>query len=428
MEDYKAGALPHELLCRVQNLFPDVCDLCKKNYCVRLRDKPIVSCVRCGQGCHNECVLQLLGKTQEDLNEENQNGVAILNPNATVGLFYLCRPCQIEVIPQKEELKIRKLNKKSAVGNPEPPSADTLSPPESAVSQSASSNCESPETTDKDSTNDNLREVSHMDANFNNEIYQGVPLADASLSHPVQQQSTTVDPRGQNDNNESQTCKFYKQGRCKHGISGKKDGTCKNKHPKPCKKLLANGNRSPRGCIKGNRCDFFHPKMCLRSLKERICLRVDCKYLHVKGTNRTDPSSQINSNDRIVNMTPQPSRAVPNLMEVNIRPNPPTQPKTLTNSLNAQPFQEYFLEQMKFIRDQMTQFGNKIQQLDVNFSRLNLQQHGNTNPVQSYPTQTPIGQTQPQYSQPQFYLPSLHPHQYAANHPVRLLPPPQTCQ
>ena len=106
MEDYKAGALPHELLCRVQNLFPDVCDLCKKNYCVRLRDKPIVSCVRCGQGCHNECVLQLLGKTQEDLNEENQNGVAILNPNATVGLFYLCRPCQMEVIPQKEGLKI----------------------------------------------------------------------------------------------------------------------------------------------------------------------------------------------------------------------------------------------------------------------------------------------------------------------------------
>ena len=262
---------------------------------------------------------------------------------------------------------------------------------------------------------------------MNSEIHQEGPLANASLSHLVQQ-STTVDPRRQDNNNESQICKFYKQGRCKHGISGKKDGTCNHKHPKPCKKLLENGNRSPRGCIKGNRCDFFHPKMCLRSLKERICLRVDCKYLHVKGTNRTDPSSQINSNDRIVNMTPQPSRAVPNLMEVNIRPNPPPQPKTLTNSLNAQPFQEYFLEQMKFIRDQMAQFGNRIQQLDVNYSRLNLQQQGNTNLVQSYPIQNQIGQTQSQYSQPQFYLPSPHPHQYAANHPVGLLPPPQTCQ
>ena len=86
---FKVSALPHELLCRVQNLFPDECDLCKGKYCVRLRDKPIVSCVRCGQGCHNECILQLLGKTEEDLNDENDYGASILNPNAAVGLFYL---------------------------------------------------------------------------------------------------------------------------------------------------------------------------------------------------------------------------------------------------------------------------------------------------------------------------------------------------
>ena len=62
MNQYKAEALPHEIVCRIQNLLPDVCHLCKLTFYVKIGEKPIISCVRCGQGCNNSCVLQLLEK------------------------------------------------------------------------------------------------------------------------------------------------------------------------------------------------------------------------------------------------------------------------------------------------------------------------------------------------------------------------------
>ena len=84
MNEFQAAALPHELVCRVQNLFPDQCHLCHQSYCIKLDDKPIVSCAQCGQGCHNQCVLQLLNITEADLNEGNEPGKKILNPYAAI--------------------------------------------------------------------------------------------------------------------------------------------------------------------------------------------------------------------------------------------------------------------------------------------------------------------------------------------------------
>ena len=42
--------------------------ICKQSYCIKLPDKPILSCVKCGQGCHDSCVLQVLGKSVVELN------------------------------------------------------------------------------------------------------------------------------------------------------------------------------------------------------------------------------------------------------------------------------------------------------------------------------------------------------------------------
>ena len=88
-EDYKKDCLPHEVLCRVQNLFPDICHICKQEYCVALRDNPIVHCANCGQGCHNACVLQLLGI--DELDAGNVDVFKVLNPHASIGLFYLLK-------------------------------------------------------------------------------------------------------------------------------------------------------------------------------------------------------------------------------------------------------------------------------------------------------------------------------------------------
>ena len=39
---YKLDTLALELTCRIQNLFPDVCQFCNKSYCIKLTDKPIM--------------------------------------------------------------------------------------------------------------------------------------------------------------------------------------------------------------------------------------------------------------------------------------------------------------------------------------------------------------------------------------------------
>ena len=93
--------------CRILNLLPDTCQLSKQSYCIKLNDKPILSCVKCGQGCHNRCVLQVIGKSIVDLESSNNFGEHPGNPYSTLGLFYVCYFCQRKVIPQKEALKLR---------------------------------------------------------------------------------------------------------------------------------------------------------------------------------------------------------------------------------------------------------------------------------------------------------------------------------
>ena len=83
---------------------------------------------------------------------------------------------------------------------------------------------------------------------------------------------------------ENPTCIFYKRNKCQFGISGK---GCKYYHPKMCQKLLSHGNGQLKGCNKGGKCQYFHPPMCSKSLSKRICTNLDCVYMHIKGTKRS---------------------------------------------------------------------------------------------------------------------------------------------
>ena len=278
MEQYKAEALPHELVCRIQNLFPDICHLCSKSYCVKLHEKPIISCARCGQGCHNECFLQRLGIMEGDLNEENDHGISLLNPHAAVGLIFFCGFCQKHVVPQKENLKIKAASKKKPELSQNQRTTTTINkeadqPQTPAVDQIQEDHVETEDASQEES------EVGHI-----------LPVNQNRAGRVVfSEQNRSVSARNEcqepniSAGNMVGICRFYKQGRCRHGISGKKDGTCKFSHPKPCQKFLTNGNRRQRGCTKNERCKFFHPIICKSSLIERTCIKEDCKYLHIKG-------------------------------------------------------------------------------------------------------------------------------------------------
>ena len=43
------------IILRIKNLFPDICQICEQEYCVKLEDLPLLSCESCGQGAHESC-------------------------------------------------------------------------------------------------------------------------------------------------------------------------------------------------------------------------------------------------------------------------------------------------------------------------------------------------------------------------------------
>ena len=326
-------------MCRVQNLLPDTCNLCKQNYCVKIGDKPILSCARCGQGCHNSCVLQLIGKTEDDLNESNNLGNGLVNPYATLGLFYVCAGCQGETIPNKDSLKIRQgqgSRRTSLSGDP------TLG--------TQQNNAVHPEAIDS-----SLAII---------QTQSNTPAIDETHStHQVEPQVRN----GPNTSSNSQApssaipiCKHYKTGRCKFGISGKKGGTCPKRHPNACTKFLTNGNRSRGGCTKGTNCNLFHPSMCHASMKDRKCLREDCKFMHIRGTKRSE--------NEVVDKQITAPPAAQQVQTENVRN---------VSSTNSNPNSNTtFLEMMKTMQDQISHMASKLEQVDANYRSLCCQQLG----------------------------------------------------
>lgn len=389
MDRYRADTLPHEIVCRLQNLFPDQCDICKLKFSVTLHEKPILSCARCGQGCHNQCILQLLGKTEEDLNEENQNGAALINPNASLGLVYLCRPCQVDVVPVREEISRNPRSVQST--NDAPHSSQSLSQP-----------VESPQTEEG--------------------VAAGGAESSRSTENDVNQAAADAgnhSNNNQNQSDETQICRFYVENRCKHGISGRKGGSCNFQHPKPCRKLLNDGTRGPRGCNKGTRCEYFHPKMCYRSLKERICIKTDCKFIHVKSTRRSETTEHLHAADQSPtnpNQIPvsQPASRPVNLMSVQTRPTPS---ENQHSSIHSGTEFKLLLDQMKQMQDQINSFSNTLYELGANVGS---RTSPSFNPSSSQPRPFLPFPQQPQ-CQSQYQM--CYPPPQLQNYPSNLAPP-----
>ena len=351
MGDYKADALPHELVCRIQNLLPDICHLCKKSYCVKLADRPIVSCVRCGQGCHNECLLTLLGITEEGLNEDNNYGLDIVNPNASVGLYYLCGYCSTDVIPQKDALKVKSKVKKSQTAASDQPSDNNITP----TTQPQDEDTDVDGGVEEGESQNNQDPSSQTNASGQNNT--GIQPVRQRPRVPLQQPARTDESVP-----EPSICKFYRLGRCRHGISGKKDGTCIHRHPKPCQKFLTNGDRRQRGCTLGKRCQDFHPQMCTTSLRERLCHRENCKFMHVKGTKRAERNSDQGAPLYNSNVEASPTQRI-------------DKRRAPSNNNQATPkVDETFLGQIKSLGDHMQLITKRLERMDFNYSLVLQQQ------------------------------------------------------
>ena len=93
-------------------------------------------------------------------------------------------------------------------------------------------------------------------------------------------------------NPSTSVCNKLRHGICPHGISGKtlfKGKSCEFSHPKLCKKFIKNGPGGRYGCKSSEtECPFFHPILCKSSVKARKCLNVKCTRIHLKGTVRKE--------------------------------------------------------------------------------------------------------------------------------------------
>ena len=243
----------HELVCRIQNLCPDICCMCSSLYCTKKDETSLLSCQKCGQEAHRECLLEKL-KLDVDVEYEQDYILSLINPLNLQGFHYLCLTCEKDLLPDpKAGIKKSSAKKKSKISDKQPvmgsiQAADTL--PISSV---------------ENSREDDEFESSESEMSSDDESDASIP------GYPAIKKAN----KGQ------VVCKFFAKGICKHGISGK---NCKYDHPTMCKKFINHG-KSKEGCkLDKKKCKFFHPTLCRLSLSGKHCDRKKCTSgYHLKG-------------------------------------------------------------------------------------------------------------------------------------------------
>ena len=273
-------AVVHRVICKIQNLLPDTCQLCNEKYKFSIGEKPFLACKLCGQEVHKQCFLVLLGI---DANSEVN-----INPHNLPGIHYLCQACETRIIPQKNISEAPlELPSTQAV-------EDALFAP--ARVEKPQTNVSSQRPTDVLSTPDvgHSAPASNFVDSSQNSAEQ-IQTQDTSNTQVLPDNSQQAVTASGDDSNvkKSKICVYYQRNQCKHGIKGK---NCSFLHPLPCKKLLTHGTKQPDGCNLGKKCTSFHPKMCPTSITKRTCYDQKCKFAHVKGTVRkmnSSPSTKV---------------------------------------------------------------------------------------------------------------------------------------
>ena len=248
-EEYVKSSNAQSLVCRIQNLLPDICSFCNDVYCVKNNDVSLLSCDMCGQEIHHKCLEGLIsnkGAEKDDISIENLTRdklMQIVNPLGIPGWVYICNVCRKDHLPDENSGLKKKAKKSNAA------SQNNMVPPKN-----------------------NDPKVAPPDGNGNDESEKG----DENEDEDHEKQS---EGEKQIEDEKQPVCRFYLKKQCKHGMKG--DG-CRFSHPPICQKLL-NFGHSKKGC-KGKGCKSIHPKMCNHSLKSKECPYKNCKFYHVKGT------------------------------------------------------------------------------------------------------------------------------------------------
>ena len=249
-----------DLLTRIKSLLPTSCELCRECYFVSKDEVSLLSCQRCGQGIHQECLMQILGD-KYDSNMSQEDVMSVLNPMSFLGFYYLCGECSGSMMTADAELKSK------------------TSKPKVHVLEDNDVNIEE-ETEESDDDDDHHHLEIHDE---NGDLIDSQPFSKKNESCCSGTGFRVVGKDADILTNKLTMCRYYKKGNCKHG---RKEDGCKFDHPKACRKLMQHGNKGPRGCNEGTNCKDFHPRMCSESITKGECHSNRCTFAHVKGTKR----------------------------------------------------------------------------------------------------------------------------------------------
>ena len=251
---YTKEGIAHLLIKKIYNMAPQKCATCLKTSHFKPGEFCVLSCIRCNRGACVNCY---------ELEREKLKSLSMFNRS----IFFSCENCTS--IATKEN-SIDESHKKKSCGKKKSPPVDNSVP--------------NPDLTD------NLTDaIGRLSVNEESETIDLVTDAaediendEAETSNPTEHEDTTV-KEGPSTPEKSTICWFYKQNKCKFGMSGK---GCKFHHPKICQKLLSHGTQNQKGCQKAGKCKFFHPAMCRNSIRKRLCTNQTCEFMHIRGTKR----------------------------------------------------------------------------------------------------------------------------------------------
>ena len=255
---YKNQALlADRIIMRIESLFEANCSDCNETYHNALDATPLFICRLCMLGSH-DC--EVIKKKAE-----------AMSAKAPVGYVWLCSICLSknnleDFEPPTKSAKKDSTKAKSASDSE--PAIDTIVE-EKGEEVEADTDLEEEDTENKEENT--TRGKRHS---------------------PRRGRDSESDPSEPRE--DAPICELYKRRQCPHGKTGKKlvDGKfCEKKHPKRCFKYSNFGARDKRGCRKGKKCKYWHPRLCSGSLANKVCVNDECTFFHLEGTKRLDPDN-----------------------------------------------------------------------------------------------------------------------------------------
>ena len=275
-ENMLKPALIHNIICRIQNLLPDQCQVCNEIYLTKLDDEPFLACDICGQEVHKTCFMKLLGMVDNNASPQ-------INPCKLPGIHYLCKECEEGTIPPNDSPVLGHHDEKE-----EQP--DELSQAQLSIHVEATTSLQDTQATFDElnvtqlSNQLNVADLQSPVASLDDKsVDKGSPDVDPNNTDTTTSNETNSDKVTPEPGKKNKICIHYKKNQCKYGLKGV---DCPFYHPERCKKLMHFGTKQPDGCNLGRKCHLFHPKMCPLSISKRECFDDKCNFLHVKGTKR----------------------------------------------------------------------------------------------------------------------------------------------